>query len=136
MSLGWTGRQGVRESKLQACGVGATRRAEASNIWSHFAPADSPLNLHAPRNSGISDGNLLQERLNGKQFHDFASFIIYLIFFWYLLISGETSTQDDPPPVEMSPQRGPSRVREDPEKTEELVVVCIEEFEHIPTQSF
>ena len=41
-------------------------------------------------------------------------------------------------PVEVSPQPGPSRVREDPEKTEELVVVCIEEFEHedIPTQSF
>ena len=132
MSLGWTGRQGVRESKLQASGVGATRRAEASNIWSHFAPADSPLNLHAPRNSGISDGNLLQERLNGKQFNNFASFIIYLIFFWYLLISGNnpervTSSQADPPPVEMSPQPCPSCVREDPEKIEELV--DIEEFE-------
>ena len=39
-----------------------------------------------------------------------------------------TSPQDDPLPVEMSPQPGPSRVREDPEKIEELVVVDIEEF--------
>ena len=39
-----------------------------------------------------------------------------------------TSPQADPPPVEMSPQPGPSRVREDPEKIEELVVVDIEEF--------
>ena len=55
-------------------------------------------------------------------------------FFWYLLISGTnaenvTSPQADPPLEEMSPQPGPSRVKENPEKIEELVVVDIEEFE-------
>ena len=40
-----------------------------------------------------------------------------------------TSPQDDSQPVEMSPQPGPSHVRKDPEKTEELVVVDIEEYE-------
>ena len=40
-----------------------------------------------------------------------------------------SSPQDDSAPVDMSPQPGPSHVREDPEKIEELVVVDIEEFE-------
>ena len=40
-----------------------------------------------------------------------------------------TSPQDVSQRVEMSPQPGPSSVREETKKTEELVVVDIEDFE-------
>ena len=42
--------------------------------------------------------------------------------------NSERSTQDVSPTVELSPQPGPSHVRDVSEKTEELVVVSIEYF--------
>ena len=78
MLLGWIGRQGVRESILQASGMGTRRRAETFNISSHFDPIDFPWNWDAPRNNGILSGNLLQERLNGKQYNNFASLSLFI----------------------------------------------------------
>ena len=61
----------------------------------------------------------------------FPAFVSLTCYNSYLLISGtlERGTSAQVETVAMSPQPGPSHVREDPDTIEELVVVSIEDSE-------